>query len=113
MKVRVSQSLVQILRRTLFCVGLVAPCNASGLGDRAWHQVRDVGRGPLGGGSAPSLRCGRTCDDAGRVPEVKDVRLDDASDSVHRQSAQTSFCAAATVKKTAEIPQVLHGLTFL
>ena len=52
-----------------------------------------------GQGSAAWTRAigfGRPCDPAGRVPAVQDERVDGVPDSVHRQSALTSCCAAET-----------------
>ena len=55
--------------------------------------------GRVGGASSPGF--GRPRDHAGRVPAVQDVRLDGAPDSVHRQSALTSCCAAETFTHSA------------
>ena len=58
----------------------------SGQGSTAWTRA---------------IGFGRPCDPAGRVPGVQDERVDGVPDSVHRQSALTSCCAAETCTHSA------------
>ena len=75
-----------------------SPCRSGGGAGgvrREGLQVLLSGQGSTALRGPDLFGCGRTCDPAGRVPQVQDVRLDGAPDPVY-QSALTSCCAAET-----------------